>query len=61
MSMQDPNAAMDSLISQIKKCIDKATSIKNCNTDATKLKGRKNWITKGIMILCKTKENLYSL
>ena len=41
MSMQDPNAAMDSLITEIKNCIDKATSIKNCNTDATKLKARK--------------------
>ena len=61
MSMQDPNAAMDSLISKIKNCIDKATSFKNCNTDATKLMARKNGITKGIMISCKTKENLYSL
>ena len=61
MSMQDPNAAMDSLISEIKNCVDKTTSIKNCNTDATKLKARKKWITKGIMISCKTKENLYSL
>ena len=39
--MQDPNAALDSLISEIKNCRDKATSIKNCNTDATKLKVRK--------------------
>ena len=46
MSMQDPHAAIDSLISEIKNCINKATSIKNCNTDATKLKARKNWITK---------------
>ena len=61
MSMQDPNAAMDSLISEIKNCIDKATSIKNCSTDATKLKARNNWIAKGIMISCKIKENLYSL
>ena len=41
--MHDPNAAMDSLISEIKNCIDKATSFKKCNTDATKLKARKNW------------------
>ena len=61
MSMQDPNATMDSLISEIKNCIDKATSFKKCNTDATKLKARKNWSTKGIMISCKTEENLYSL
>ena len=61
MSMQDPNSAMDFLISEIKNCIDKATSITNCNTYATKPKARKNWIIKGIMISCKTKGNLYYL
>ena len=44
---------------RMKKCIDKASSMKNCNTDATKLKARKNWITKRIMISYKNKDNLY--
>ena len=57
---QNPNTATDKLISLIKECAKKATIIKINNKCKERTK-RKNWITKAIMISCRTKEFLYKL
>ena len=57
---QNQNTATDKLLSLIKECANKATIIKINNKCKEKTK-RKNWITKAIMISCRTKEFLYKL
>lgn len=51
----DPNTAINKLIDKIKYCINKS------KVTMKKKKPRSNWITKGIMISCQTKEKLYKI
>lgn len=58
-SMQDPNDAINCLISDIQCCLEK---IKQKNKHQAKNKNnkpRKDWITKGIIVSCEKKEILY--
>lgn len=58
--LDDPNIAMNTLIDKIKYCINKAEET-NTNKKGNKSKPRKNWITKGIIVSCQTKEKLYNI
>lgn len=56
LSIQDPNLAIESLISIIKNCTDLS---KNCKKKQSKSYPRSNWITREILESCDKKESLY--
>ena len=57
LKMQDPNLAIDFLINKIQGLVEKSVDKKMFN----KSKGRKSWITSGIIVSTQTKEILYYL
>ena len=60
MNADDPNKATNSFIDSINNFISLARINSKANTTKNKLKSRKKWITKTIIVSCKTKEKLYN-
>lgn len=58
--MHDPTQAADALILLISSCVEKAYTVKKTNHKNKQLP-RKTWITKGIIVSCNKKEELYNL
>lgn len=58
--LRDPNTALTTLIKKIQICVDKSTVSKVSSSNTTKSK-KNEWITKAIIVSCKTKETLYSI
>ena len=61
MSIQDPDGAVNTLISKIKNCLNNASSCETNNKKYREIAPRKNWISTAIIISCKKKEMLYKL
>ena len=60
LNINDPSKAANFFIDTINDCIVLARNNNKTNKHKNKLKPRKEWITKAIMISCKTKEKLYN-
>ena len=60
LQINDSNIALNNLIDKIKICLSKAEYTKKTNKTNI-MKPREDWVTKTIMILSKTKENLYKI
>ena len=60
LNIDDPNKATNSFIDSINNCITLARNNIKTNKTKNELKPRKEWITKAIIVSCKTKEKLYN-
>lgn len=62
LSMQDPNCATDEIITQIKDCVEKATTIQNKKkVNRDKIIEEKMDNQSNILVPCKKNEYLYNL
>lgn len=61
LELQDPNVAVDALITTINKCISNSKVLKTNDSNRFNNKPRSKWITTAILVSCKTKELLYNI
>lgn len=61
LTITDPNQATNKLINKLKHCISLAKINNSYRKNNKFMKPRKSWITKALLISCKTKEKLYNI